>query len=260
MDPIWRGFAGVVVVALGCSGKATPGTGPTSSSPPVAQADFAATYAQTVCSTLEKCCVATGVVFDAQTCTQSARPDTGGPHSGYDPARAGECIALIRSVGDGCLMTGSLSDQIKKVCEWVYAGQQAIGQPCGSDRDCVGSFDGATTCGVDLLDGGLVSTCKPAQLGNAGDQCSLSAPCAAGLYCGAQAVCAATIPAGQACVVNGPGCADGLLCVAGTCPPKLAIGAACRTDSQCQSTTCLGTCVASKPFTAASCAVGTSTP
>jgi hypothetical protein len=261
MNTIWPRLAGVVLLTLGCSGKTSSGAGPTSSSPPVAQADFAATYAQAACSVFEKCCVAAGVVFDTQACTQSTAPPTGGALGWYDPARAGECIALIRGVGDGCILTGSLSDQIRKVCDWVFAGQQAIGAPCGSDRDCAGSYDAVTTCGIDLVDGGLVSTCKPVKLGNAGDQCSLSTPCAAGLYCNELSVCAATIPAGQACAAVSPGCADGLLCVAGTCSPKLATGAACLMNSQCQSTTCYGgRCVASQPFTPASCAVSSSTP
>lgn len=262
MDRLWRGLAGVVFVAFGCSGKATSAAGPASSSPPIAEADFAATYTQAACSVLGKCCGAAGIAFDAQACSLSVRPSTSNERRVYDPARAGECIALVRGLGDSCSMTGALSDQIQKVCDWAYTGKQAIGQPCGSERDCVGSYDELTMCGVDLVDGGLVSTCKPVQFGNAGDQCSgLSLACAPGLSCSALAVCEPMIPAGQACVVGGAGCAEGLLCVAGTCGPKLANGAACRSGSECQSTTCYGDrCVASEPFSAVSCAMGASTP
>jgi hypothetical protein len=77
MDAMGRGFAGVLLVTLGCSGSTTTsGTGSPSAGPPIAEADFAATYVQTMCEVLGKCCGAAGVAFDVQACPKTLKAPT----------------------------------------------------------------------------------------------------------------------------------------------------------------------------------------
>jgi hypothetical protein len=271
MGAIRRSFAGAVLLALGCSGSTTtPGTGAPSAAPPIAEADFAATYVQATCAVLQTCCVAAGVAFDAPACPQTLTAPTSRPpyQTAYDPARAGQCVAMIRGLGASCNLTETLSRQIGELCAAVYAGQQPIGARCGGRQDCAGGYDGVSRCVFDQgNDGGVNVTCQPVTRGNAGDQCvgpPLPAPltgtvytdCATGLICGGQSTCVAPQPAGQPCSPGIAICASDLACIAGTCTPKQANGAACSSYNECQSGACVGAvCVASMPFTAKTCTV-----
>lgn len=254
---------GVVVCAVGCSGTASSG-GPPPSAGPIAQADFAAAYVGAACGALTTCCAALGASVDQQACPgwlEQYRPTA---YSLYDAARAGECVALYRSIGDTCSASRPLEDQIKKICSYVHAGNQPVGAPCAEDTDCAASFDGATRCNNGpSVSGPSAPTCVRVPQGSRGDSCSGSPPalgtteisdCATGLYCSALSVCEPTIPAGQPCGPNG-GCDEGLLCVAGVCGAKLGNGASCILDAQCASGTCSADrCAASVPITQASCA------
>jgi hypothetical protein len=113
-----------------------------------------------------------------------------------------------------------------------------VGAPCTADSACRTGL----TCAA-----AAPRTCQPPGNRPAGGACTLSAECAAGLYCSPDGLCAArgTVAAGGKCMLEGE-CAAGLLCsyqgLSGTCAPVGTgdLGGACT-----KSTDCLGGLVCS---------------
>jgi hypothetical protein len=180
----------------------------------------------------------------------------------YDGARVGECIAAIRALG--CRFA---TERFPDVCEEVFDGVAAAGEPCSFDAECAGRAFCAgreTTCpgtctaqggeGAACLDDG---ECAPGLLCQQRDHvCGL--PVAAGEPCGgttaracdAGALCMGemgdtpgrcvdlrsrmTAEAGASCnLMDGPWCVEGVSCavpgpIGQSCRTEVASGADCN--------------------------------
>jgi hypothetical protein len=267
MDSLRAYLAGLLVVVAGCGGKSVGGA----SAPPVAEADFGATFAQAMCDTIGTCCSLAGMPSDAQACAGDVSSITGPaayPYRTYDPVRGGQCVALVRAIAPSCVVTGSQSDALNHACATAYVGHQAAGAPCSDDLDCAGGQEGTATCDTAAITpSSYQPTCRAVQIGGAGARCDTYAPvvsgqtgkvydkCMAGLVCGANATCAPPAGAGQPCAMYlTGGCAGDNTCVNGLCGPKKANGALCSSKSECQSGVCIGaTCAAGSTVTQNDC-------
>jgi len=265
MDVALRAALGIALIALGCAAKAPESdAGLPSAAPPIAEADFAALHTQTRCNLIQTCCGLAGYPFDVAQCLREDRsPKSQPPYRlTYDAASAGQCIALIRAVGESCARSARQARESERACELVHPGQQPIGAPCTEDFDCAGGVDGMAMCNAPAG----TSICQAIELGNAGDACYGAAgppavgtgpvffKCAAGLFCSDQSVCAVQLRPGDPCGPTPGTCGNDLVCVGGVCEAIRPAGAPCTLNAQCASETCVGgACSAGTPITDMAC-------
>lgn len=207
----------------------------TASATPVAESDFAASYAQAMCDLLNKCCITDFNVSAG--CGPQGAPTGTYVYRKYDPAQGGACIAAIRSFAPTCLATQS------KVapCLALYVGTLAIGAPCQASEDCSGYSTGDAYCYSDFPFSS--ASCQPTAkagepcLGNYVSRVSGARKCGAGLYCGESTQCTPLAGLGQACdpAYLSSSCEPSLRCdrASPKCTSKATAGASCTVNSDC---------------------------
>jgi hypothetical protein len=213
---------------------------------PVSQADFGNALASAVCDHVGACCMQYGVPFDAATCKSTAQAQgaqlamVDPASTAFDPQAAGDCLAQISAVLQGCVYTGT--DNPIPACDRMLVGVLPLGASCTSSDQCMSG-----DCGYpDFAMPGAVLQCITAAVrshGHAGDPCSSTCT----EEPGGGTACAATGSAGAG-GADGPGGSggapaqpvdcytnDNLYCgtTQKTCSVLPAVGAACA-DGQCQ--------------------------
>ena len=131
---------------------------------------------------------------------------------------SGTCVPWAPP-GSACVPSGGAPDvtcdPTVHYCDGVCKHKGKRGAACSDDSQCL--FDWV------CVDG---KCADPPRLA-AGDVCGTqSPPCKDGLYCDETGTCAARKTSGEACT-RVDACADGLVCVGGTCGPWLDAGQAC---------------------------------
>lgn len=227
----WLGFA---VLASACSD---------SSEASVAKSDFAEQVARALCTGIAPCCKAASIAYDSATCLSNVRAPyamfVAGHDSSYryDDRAAASCVGEIKRVFAECR---SFDDEnTGEVCQRVFVGTLKIGEPCDLDDQCVDGFCDLGTC----------HERKPSTVlhGKSGDSCIAT--------CGSEGDCFVSSDGSNAPVVCFE--SDGLLCLAGQCVERLAIGEVCPYDGCDSNAYCdqvTTKCAARKPD-GAKCAV-----
>lgn len=229
-------------IVFACGGA----TSSTSSSAPVAESDFPASYAKAVCDLLSKCCNSS---LDMAACKASVAPPAASLFQKYDPTNGSACIASLGNFASACTASAR---EFATVCGALYVGTQAIGDPCTGPQDCVGYAAGEAFCSLGISS----QTCQPTL--KLGEQCSgldpstgtnVSAQCSVGLYCATSELCAPRVNLGQPCEqpYSTDNCVAPLRCdpPAMTCASLAPDGASCIGDSDCIDGYCSnGTCQA----------------
>ena len=152
--------AGLVVASLSAVSVGQSGCSNTSNKF-VEQQDFAAEYAQALCSSLQHCCAENGVSQDYTSCTQGWQAavqsllDSPAAAGNYDVTTATNCIDEVRAAqGVSCQpVPGSLS-AARPTCQAVFAGEVPLGAPCSAASQCAQVDSGVVTCAVVPGDGG----------------------------------------------------------------------------------------------------------
>lgn len=135
---------------------------------------FAPSLAETICSSLSRCCYGSDVadggavnggdggvtgIFDRGACGEFYRSfgfegsATGSDRIQFgnveiDQAKANDCIAKVKALP--CDLTGNVFQDTRAACFAVYKGKQAIGQPCRSPIECASGY-----CNGDIADSGV---------------------------------------------------------------------------------------------------------
>lgn len=144
-----------VVVGLACAWGAVAVTGCSSSdgrAPPVALENLPQKFAKSLCDSVEPCCKADSIAYNATTCKSTvtnALTDFVARNSGaaYDAQAAGDCLSQIKGSLDRCV---TYDGSVDRVCGGIFSKSSAIGEPCSSSSDCASqrcdySIDSATT-------------------------------------------------------------------------------------------------------------------
>jgi len=238
-----------LAIVFGCGGA----TSSASSSAPVTESDFPASYTQAMCDLLSKCCNAS---LDLTACRASVVPLAVPQFQKYNPTNGGACIAALRNFASSCTASAR---EYANVCNTLFVGTQAIGAPCQSSEDCTGYATSEAYCtfGTSASSQICRSTVK------AGEPCSVLDPntgvyvpatCGAGLYCATSELCAPKVSLGQPCdqPYSTDNCVAPLRCdpaAAMTCARLAPSGASCIGGSDCIDGYCSnGTCQATIAF------------
>jgi len=155
------------------------GAGGTNASP-VAQGDFANSYATAICSNVATCCTRFGYAFDQTSCASRAQAD-GASATAFDPAKvsydasaAGACLAGIGALFQQCVVTG-LGDPTPLSCGQIFVGKLPLGSPCQASEECAAApGQGARCLPSDATNAASPTVCT-ASAGTAHGQ--LGAPC-----------------------------------------------------------------------------------
>jgi hypothetical protein len=241
------GLIPVAVLLVGaCGGTTTSSSG---GAGPVPEEQFLEAYATAICDNIGPCCQADGYTLDAAKCRTLLVAELGdelpqpGSAAVYDANAGGNCIAAVTKVAQSCGGEENLD-----VCEGIYKGKLAAGEPCTSSFECATPPGGQAYCDVTSDTGGNV--CVASARGKLGDTCSetcteegTSTSCTTssevppnaatcytndGLRCGEGNTCATLIPLGGACP-GYEGCVQGAFCdsTSGTCVATKSVGEAC---------------------------------
>ena len=214
---VMRVGAGALTALLACdAGLEAPGQGGVE---PVSLAQFSVRYAQTSCLQNFKCCAQADLVGRSpKQCTDDnasaldllASMIGDGQSAGritYDAAKMGMCLSAVgKMTCDDWKMSFTLSKNQPDACLAAVVPLVPAGYACQQDIECKTGYcdspDPSTDPSTDLpIDG----TCTPA------------------------------IASGAACTVDGPPCADGLVCngAAQKCTARKAAGKPCVSDGEC---------------------------
>lgn len=116
---------------------------------------FAAEYAQALCTSLQPCCVQNGITQDYGACTQGwqAQVQTlvnGAVASGnYDITAATNCVQQVRAAAAaGCGPGPGTLSAARATCQSVFAGQLPLGAACTSVSQCAQMDGSVVTCAV----------------------------------------------------------------------------------------------------------------
>jgi len=236
---------------IGCGGATSLASVDNSkvSATPVAELDFAASYADAMCYLLNKCCTTEFNVSAG--CSPQGAPTGAYLYRKYDPAQGGECIAAIRGFAATCSAT-----QIKlEPCLTLYDGTLPIGAPCQASEDCAGCSTSDAYCYSSDWPSTSAS-CQPTA--KAGEPClglyvnrvsgAIAKECGAGLYCGQSLQCTPLAGLGQACdpAYLSNSCVPSLRCDLASLKcttSKAPAGASCTMDPDCIDGNCrVGVC------------------
>jgi hypothetical protein len=192
--------------------------------------EFCPTYARVECAAVKDACG----VRDEQSCaalreaycqTEVRRLLVGA--KGFNPRGAQVCINKMEAAYAKTFIPVVEWREVKEACQHTYFGHRGAGESCRIDRECSGVYvcrEGA--CGHPVLTGRGPDACEV----------STGKPCPTGQLCittSSQYVCRPPANAGEPCRSDGE-CRDNL-CLQGKCAMRLAIGASCAMDRECQS-------------------------
>lgn len=225
-----------ISILVACGGDDAPsGPAPAATSAgPIPEAQLLDRYTAAYCETLGPCCGKYSVPFDKTTCDGVVRNALKQPFEDsktrgytYDADAAGKCIAAIRGVINACDTSAinptdlaNAGDSRASICRHIYSGKKKLGDVCDSTADCAQAAGTIVTCASSLCreykEAGAGATCK-----NAYDE-DTPEP-----YLG----CSGKLD----CVEDG----DKATCTEPR--PEVgirAIGAACKSDSECVTKRC----------------------
>jgi hypothetical protein len=184
-----------------------------SSGPSIASSELDQALHQARCERLARC----GLFPDEASCLAYFRviPDVSVAAAitahkvTYDGERAKQCVDAIAK--QSCDVTAHDSRTLAVVCEAMYTGAVAGGEPCAINTECA---SGTCTLPTDCPESGCCAgTCRPAQApGKAGTACARTRDCAADLVCATDRTCHALAKAGEPCGSDRE-CGDGLGCI-----------------------------------------------
>ena len=229
----------VLSVVAGC-GKAEGGADP------IPLSELPTRSANMICDSLAGCCKSSGVPMDSAACKTYYRVGLQEDYGHvdlqrlrYDPEAAGACLFAISSK----IQCGQVDADEPPVCERIFTGRIALGQPCDGRQACADVAGQAVFC--ESPDGSSPTVCiaranGTLAHGKAGDTCSYT--------CYEDQTCDdADAPGPQPGVGDMPApqpqphplvCHrnDGLFCDAGLCAPLVAAGAPCGASDACHGT------------------------
>jgi hypothetical protein len=233
----------------------------------VSQDRFPAAYAQALCTSLQHCCAENVVSYNYDACTigwehtvTSLMAAGGGI---YNAQAATQCVQMVNAAASvSCQPVDGSISAARSVCQQVFAGQAALGDPCSSTSQCAPLEGGAVQCAIVPGDGGgqlplsfqdptsptsslqledqpvcvevaLPDSgvpCMPANEAGVGDLCVASQ-----LYCDPTTLlCQPLNGAGGPCDPSViASCSPGAYCLAGTCTATNPIGSACTDPAEC---------------------------
>jgi hypothetical protein len=230
----------------------------------ITQDRFPASYAQSLCTSLQHCCTENTVTFDYDSCTSGWRQYVTSKFTdsaiNFDRKAATSCIALLNSAVDvTCAPApGSIPDA-RATCQAIFQGTVPVGGACTSDTDCAAGDGGPTFCSPSGAGGSDAGGTLPLDLPLFEGVCTLGVapmagdPCAGGatnpcgtdgtLFCDPGSLTCQMVGAvGDPCdVAASDSCAAGSYCVAvGTgddaCAAAQAVGSPCTDNTQCDAT------------------------
>jgi hypothetical protein len=238
----------LIACVLGCSSSDKQ-----TAVPPNAD-NYPSRYADAVCGVLGPCCSDNGLAFDQGSCRlggaafgkQGADRATQAGAT-FDAKAADACIEGATRLTQSCRSV-SADASVSAACARVWVGTKKPSERCTSDLDCAPG-DGRGYCYGASLDGTTAGTCVVRTTGaKVGDVCGVTngtppaalADCAASdLQCDlGSRTCQPLTAIGTPC----PGlttCARGAYCDGTSCAAKLATGATCKADGDCESGVCL---------------------
>jgi len=144
----------------------------------------------------------------------------------YDGEMAYECAEAIRA--SECVYEGFEDALFSGACEEIFAGTLANGELCQTDVQCI-----SLSCDIDHIacDAACCAgTCTPIPSATLGQPCP-AGYCVDGSICGDRSVCEAKGGVYAACYDDYE-CAEGLVCLGGSCGLPQTRGGAC-VDGEC---------------------------
>jgi len=194
-----------------------------SSGPTVAFSDLAQALQTARCERLARC----GEFPDEASCLAYFRviPDVSvagalAAHKlAYDGGRAKQCVDA--TARQSCDLTAHDSRTLAAVCEAMFTGAVAGGEPCQINTECA---SGTCEFPADCPESGCCTgSCRPTQApGKPGEACAKDHDCATGLICALDRTCHALAKAGEDCNADREcgdtlGCINPLATMPGTC-------------------------------------------
>lgn len=222
---------GMLLAACNSSSTGSGGSGG-----PIPESQFGARFAAAFCDNIGQCCSSAGYNYDPAGCKAAIAAQVGQGYSGdvYDADIAGQCVEGIAAAARACK---NIPSSVFAVCESIYSGTVALGQPCQSQQDCAQDAARDVLCGENSPTG--PSLCIASPIVKLGDACATTCGhgwCGASagprcmladkLYCDPQTrKCAPAIAIGQPCSFQN--CVGTGFCYNGACQTKLPVGSDC---------------------------------
>ena len=197
---------------------------------PETQQDFCTQYAQRECGAVAVTCardVATCQPRRVTGCTQFISTLSATTRE-YRPKNAMACLDQVDATYKKALITAADFAALNAACARVIEGAAAANQACAANQDCASPL---------VCDKGFCGTQRQVAAGgncaNPGDTCIPDELCQAA---GGVSVCMPKRDRDAGCSTAQP-CKTAFRCQ-GTCMDKVAVGAACAADDDCQSGYC----------------------